>query len=771
MKTIKSFLLQLLLLAIAGTTYAQTAVAPAGTGTASDPYQIATVNNLLWLSQTSSAWAPNKYFIQTANINASSVANFPTIGPSEASSFLGNYDGQNFTISNYKTNINNRMFVGLFGRITSNASIKNLKLQTPTVRATNSPEYVYMGALVGFQAGSETLIENCQVIGGTVSGGKFISGGLAGGVMGTVNNCANSATVSGDSWVGGVSGYVYYGGKILNSSNSANITGTNTTATYAGGIVGYAQAAGIVKNSYSNGNVSGVRYVGGAVGYASGSVSTFENCYATGTVTGTTNVGGFAGIAGITQINCFWDTQTTGRATNYGSATGRTTAQMKTIDTYLNAGWDFQCETANGTADLWKINSTRNGGYPVLSWQIEEYSDNCHVWVGDSNGDWSFSGDWVRGVVPPDGASIIIASYASSDLRLDQDRNVSNITFSGAGRKIVTGSYNLTMKNVLNANTNNYISTTGTGAVYSNIQHGTSANFAVGNGGYTPVLITNNTGATDRFSVNLTPGVFAQGYSGMQVTDGSLKNTWHISKADPNTGMGVTMEFKWSANDTRGIFTLPMLYHYGSSWERLKTRTTVTSSSLTITNYTGSFSPFAILDETSTLPVTWGDITVRKQQDYALLKWTTMTEENTAFYFVQHSTNGADWTILAKVTAAGNSSGARHYQYQHQNPAKANNYYRLLQQDIDGRQEYSKIVSLQWSAEKLSLLVYPNPGSNGYVNVTTATAGTLQVYDNAGAIVKQVSVKAGTNLVDISMLAKGVYRLKSGNESASLLIK
>jgi hypothetical protein len=44
-----------------GRTSAQTATQPSGSGTVTDPYQIATLENLYWLSQNSSAW--NKYYI------------------------------------------------------------------------------------------------------------------------------------------------------------------------------------------------------------------------------------------------------------------------------------------------------------------------------------------------------------------------------------------------------------------------------------------------------------------------------------------------------------------------------------------------------------------------------------------------------------------------------------------------------------------------------------------------------------------------------------
>ena len=63
---------------------------------------------------------------------------------------------------------------------------------------------------------------------------------------------------------------------------------------------------------------------------------------------------------------CFWDIQTSGQATS-ACGTGRTTAEMQTAKTFLDAGWDFVCETANGTEDIWWI--LEGKGYPRLWWQ------------------------------------------------------------------------------------------------------------------------------------------------------------------------------------------------------------------------------------------------------------------------------------------------------------------------------------------------------------------------------------------------------------------
>jgi len=86
---------------------------------------------------------------------------------------------------------------------------------------------------------------------------------------------------------------------------------------------------------------SGDRYVGGLVG---------NNSYG--------NV-----------INCFWDTETSGQVTN-ACGRGKTTAEMQTASTFLEAGWDFMEETANGTEDIWWILEGQD--YPRLWWELGE---------------------------------------------------------------------------------------------------------------------------------------------------------------------------------------------------------------------------------------------------------------------------------------------------------------------------------------------------------------------------------------------------------------
>ncbi len=88
--------------------------------------------------------------------------------------------------------------------------------------------------------------------------------------------------------------------------------------------------------------------------------------YSTGMVSGNEYVGGLVGGFGGPVYNSFWDVETSGQWFSAGG-TGRTTVEMQTANTFLEAGWDFVDETANGTEDIWWILEGQD--YPRLWWE------------------------------------------------------------------------------------------------------------------------------------------------------------------------------------------------------------------------------------------------------------------------------------------------------------------------------------------------------------------------------------------------------------------
>ena len=369
---------------------AQTATIPSGSGTSSDPYKIATLDNLYWLSQTTSAWAAGTYFIQTANIDASSTsgwdsgAGFSPIG-STSILFQGNYNGKGHTIDALYINRPTLDRLGLFGTI-SYTNVDSLGLTNVNITGGTGA----VGAVLAINRGS------------------------------TISNCYSTGTIT---------------------SNAASV----------GGIIGYNNSYCTVSNCYSTISISGSgsTNVGGLVGinYSDGTGSgTVSNCYAIGAITSSaTYLGGFCGNNNGTITGSFWNTDIISTGIGTGTttgATGKNTSQMKTESTFTNAGWDFKGETTNGTQDIWNINTYDNSAYPFLSWQYpnepgqtmpqgsgtsaDPYQiatlDNLY-WVTQNGSSWgkyfkqtadidaSSSSSWSGGFPPIGGSSYFSGNY------------------------------------------------------------------------------------------------------------------------------------------------------------------------------------------------------------------------------------------------------------------------------------------------------------------------------------------------------------------------
>lgn len=186
---------------------AQTATAPSGTGVSGDPYLIATLDNLYWVTQNSSTWI--SYFKQTANIEATNTSTwdsgngFSPIGNS-TTNFRGNFNGQGYTINNLFINRVATDYIGLFGYANA-ATIEYIALTNVNITGRNN-----VGALIG--AGTTMTISYCYST-GTMNGGLDGSnngsiGGLIGSSSstGSVQYCYSSCNVTGKKRVGGFIG-------------------------------------------------------------------------------------------------------------------------------------------------------------------------------------------------------------------------------------------------------------------------------------------------------------------------------------------------------------------------------------------------------------------------------------------------------------------------------------------------------------------------------------------------------------------------------------
>jgi filamentous hemagglutinin family protein len=252
-----------------------------------------------------------------------SSAGFVPIATVNATTYTGIFNGLDHSINGLVINRPSANSVGMF--TSSSGTIENLGLVGGTV---NGGGY-WTGGLVGRNGGAVT---NSHVTGRVVAG-TYV-GGLAGTNSGTISDSYSTATVVGYGHgnVGGLVGANY--GAIAGSYETGTVSAGGSRV---GGLVG-ANFSATITNSYASGGVSGGSSVGGLVGSNYGPVS---KSYATGAVTGSSTLGGLVGNNHVVNSvsNSVWDTTTTGVATSSGGGTGLTTAQMRQQSNFT--GWDF----------------------------------------------------------------------------------------------------------------------------------------------------------------------------------------------------------------------------------------------------------------------------------------------------------------------------------------------------------------------------------------------------------------------------------------------
>ncbi len=305
-----------------------------GSGTADDPYLLATAADLKAFRDMANAKASSKLCATlTADIDLGGEAWTPFEGPSVDDAYAGTFDGANHTIKGLSVNLTSNAGAGLFGTVCG-ATIKNLKVEG-NVSASKS---AFVGGIVGRTQTSAT-IDSCSFAGTVTSTKKSGASNATAGIVGKVNkgpvtitNCANTATVNGN----------------------GNI---------AAGILGYGGSNKVtIENCYNTGAISGRWYASGICGSDTLPASKITNCYNSGTITATNGGSYYAGITANfkgTISNSYYANPAADALYN-GTPTTATaiTSPEGLADKLGNA---FKEDTAGA-----------NNGYPILVWQAGE---------------------------------------------------------------------------------------------------------------------------------------------------------------------------------------------------------------------------------------------------------------------------------------------------------------------------------------------------------------------------------------------------------------
>ena len=177
-----------------------------------------------------------------------------------------------------------------------------------------------------------------------------------------------------------------------------------------------------------------------------------------------------------------------------------------------------------------------------------------------------------------------------------------------------------------------------------------------------------------------------------------------------------------------------------------------------LNNNINSFSQF-IITYAGPLPVEWLNFWAARSGDQeATLWWKVNQTADVAGFVVESSTNGVDFKAIATIPALAGAGEKTYSAIDHQ-PADENNFYRIRQEDTNGKSSYSMIRQLFFEDSDSGWLVYPNPITSGrmlIIAASTSESYRFILYDVAGKKIRDVAL-TGTAQVALSQLPAGLY--------------
>lgn len=166
------------------------------------------------------------------------------------------------------------------------------------------------------------------------------------------------------------------------------------------------------------------------------------------------------------------------------------------------------------------------------------------------------------------------------------------------------------------------------------------------------------------------------------------------------------------------------------------------------------FSSFFIGQGPVSLPVTYQKITGRAIASGNLLEWTTSQEQDADFFAIERY-NNYSWQTIGQVTATGNSSTSKSYQFTDHLPPHKTAVYRIKQYDLDGSYHYSSLINISRKTDS-SVKVYPNPAKDVLQFSHHDAVIRLEIFTLSGQKIRSTNQLED---LDISSLSPGIYML------------
>lgn len=215
-------------------------------------------------------------------------------------------------------------------------------------------------------------------------------------------------------------------------------------------------------------------------------------------------------------------------------------------------------------------------------------------------------------------------------------------------------------------------------------------------------------------------------------------------------------------------FTLPTGWACASCVEILTSEMGLPISTASFIDNTGlGRNVLNLVTNMAPLPVRFISFEAARSGDDVKLAWKVAEESNVKGYHVERSADGRSWSTIGFVPFNPAPALEKTYTLMDANPASPVSYYRIRQEDLDGRVKYSDLRLVRFDREGLEVRLYPVPVTSLLkVNVQSPvnSAAVIRITNVSGVTVQQFKtqlIRGGkTEEINVNMLPAGSYYIE-----------
>lgn len=401
----------------------------------------------------------------------------------------------------------------------------------------------------------------------------------------------------------------------------------------------------------------------------------------------------------------------------------------------------------------------------------------------------------IGGTVTINATSLAPANLAMTNiaslLLLNANTTVSG-TLTLTNGKINIGTNTLTLTNatpatqLVGGSSLSYVYTTsGAGRlVRQNLAAVTNYTFPVGTPTHYMPVIVNTAAGTSSFAVSVySPAATNATVGGPEFSDKSIivDAMWFIERI---VGSGnSTLTLQW-VNALEGVTfaglgnaQIGISRNDGIAWSS-PIQTSANAAANTVTATFSAFGAFVVAEIGAALPVKFGSIKAYEKQNGIQLDWKVYSENKVKSYEIERSADARSYTTVGSLPALYNNTSDGDYGFFDANPLPGISYYRIKNNDLDGKSAYSIVVRVNRNKSIKGLSIYPNPVLNRVVSLqgSDLARGNYKISifaANGQEIYKQqIKHNGGTISQTIelpSTISKGVYMFSVRDENGDII--